>query len=526
MVSERYLFFALLIISSFITAGLTFVAQKRGHNTESKLSSLILLAITFYSFGYAFELISNTLPQMVFWSRLQYLGIVNISPLWLILALHYNGFEKWLTRPVIFIIYIIPVLTLILHHTNLFHLYYLDLRIVDYNYFPIFAPVKGPWYWVQMVYQTIVNVTGLLIFVISGRKTNKLYNHQVIVILIGFLLPWIGNIIYLSGHSPLNLDLASLTLSLTALIICWGLKSFRLFDIVPIARTKVFESIRDGVIVLDNQNRIVDLNNTAKEMLGLSEHCIGLKSNQTLSDFPLLLKQLLSRERQVIISFENNNRINFIESRLSEIWDSFKKIIGYTLILCDQSEQIELLNKLRTLATVDSLTDVYNRRHFFEVCQQKLQRLQQANLPVAFILIDLDYFKEINDTHGHQTGDRVLGQAITNLRKGLTEKNIIGRVGGEEFAILLPECELTKAILIAEQLRALLDCTIQIDDGQIHLTASFGLSFSENSTIKLDLLLSQADIALYRSKADGRNTMTVFSPEMANPKKEISDIVL
>jgi diguanylate cyclase (GGDEF)-like protein len=519
MLSERYLFFGLLIISSLITASSAFVVQKRGHNKESKLCSLILLAITFYSFGYAFELISNTLSQMLFWSRVQYWGIVNLSPLWLILALRYNGFEKWLTRPVIIMIYLIPVLTLLLQHTNIFHLYYRNLAI-SHKYFPIFTTIKGPWYWVNGIYQTLANVGGMLLFIISERKTTKLYNHQVVLILIAFLLPWMGQIIYVTGHSPWNLDLASLTLSLTAFVIFWGLKSFRLFDIVPIARTKVFESIRDGVIVLDNQNRIVDLNNTAKEILGLTEHCLGLKIDQTLSGFPSLLKQLLSRERQIIIRFENNNRIRFIESRLSEIWDSFHKIIGYTVILSDQSEQIELMNKLRTLATVDSLTAVYNRRHFFEVCQQKLQRLQQANLPVAFILIDLDYFKAINDTYGHQTGDRVLGQAVANLRKGLTEKSIIGRVGGEEFAILLPECELTKAMLIVEQLRALLDSTIRVADGQIHLTASFGLSFSENSAVKLDLLLSQADIALYRSKAEGRNTVTIFNPEMAQSREE------
>jgi diguanylate cyclase (GGDEF)-like protein len=136
--------------------------------------------------------------------------------------------------------------------------------------------------------------------------------------------------------------------------------------------------------------------------------------------------------------------------------------------------------------------------------------LQQSRSPVAFILIDLDHFKEINDTYGHQTGDIVLKQASANLMSGLSGQSILGRVGGEEFAVLLPKCDLNKASLVAEQLRASVDTFIAVNEKQIHLTASFGVSGRENADPDVDLLFGQADEALYRSKDKGRNKVTVF----------------
>jgi diguanylate cyclase (GGDEF)-like protein/PAS domain S-box-containing protein len=512
MLFGRFFYFVLLIVSSGVTGNLALLTQKRGKNKESKLFGLLLLAITIYSFGYGFELISNTLPRILFWSKFQYFGIVWIAPLWIILALQYNGLDNWLTRPLTMLIFLIPILTLLIEYTNLQHLFYLRLVINCRGPFPTFAPIKGIWYWVNITYQNLALLTGMLLFLIAGRRTAKLYHSQVIVILTGFAFPWIGQLIYLSGHSPWNLDLVPLTLPLSAITFFWGLQNFSLFDIVPIARTKIFESIHDGVLVLDNQNRIVDLNTAAKQMIGLRENCLGLNITQAFADYPLLLKQLLSHTEQAIIRFENEGRDQYIESRLSEILDNSNRIIGYTVILTDQSEQIELLNKLRTLATIDSLTNVYNRRHFFETCQQKMIRLQQLKQPAAFILIDLDHFKAINDTYGHQTGDIVLKQAAANLINGLSgQKNIIGRVGGEEFAILLPEYDLSRAYRLAERLRSLVDIIIPVNDKQISLTASFGVSGGESANTDLDLLFCQADEALYRSKDQGRNMVAVFN---------------
>jgi diguanylate cyclase (GGDEF)-like protein len=515
---ERYLIFIILIASGGITGNLALSAQKRNKNATGKVFGFLLLAMTIYSCGYACELISNTLPMMRFWSNFQYLGIVCISPLWIILALLYNGLEKWLTRSILLLLFLIPALTFLIHFTNLGHLYYTSLTVNRQGPFPTFAPHLGPWYWVMTVYQDLSLLVGILFFLLMGRRENPFYHQQVSLIIVGVAFPLFGHLINLidhlnnlSGHSHWNLDLAPLALTLSAVLAYWGFYSFRLFDIVPIARTKVFESIHDGVLVLDLQNRIVDVNTAVNRMLNLPATSLGLNIDQVLSDYPQLIRQLLSRAEQTIIQIETEGKNHYLESKLSRIDDSFGHMIGYTVILTDKSEQILLFNELQTLATIDSLTAVYNRRYFFEVCLQKLVSLQQSRSPVAFILIDLDHFKEINDTYGHQTGDIVLKQASANLMSALSGQSILGRVGGEEFAVLLPKCDLSKASMVAEQLRASVDTFIAVNERQIHLTASFGVSGREHADTNVDLLFGQADEALYRSKDKGRNKVTAFS---------------
>jgi diguanylate cyclase (GGDEF)-like protein len=566
MFVERYLIFVILIVSGGITGSLAVTARKRNQNPVGKVFCLLLCSITCYSWGYAGELLSNTLPRMLFWSNFQYFGIVLLSPLWIILALLYNGLEKWLTRPNLVGLFLIPALTLVIHFTNFGQLYYAHPAVDTQGPFPTFAPQIGPWYWVTVVYQNLAFLMGTLLFIIMGRRENALYQRQWSIILLGVMLPWIGHLMTLSGFNPWGLDLTPLALTLTALITYWGFYNWSLFDIVPIARTKIFESIADGVLVLDLQNRVVDSNIAVNRMLNLPTACFGSKIDQVICAYPQLLQQLCSHAEMTTIQIEDDRATRYIESKLYLIFDSFHRAIGYTVILTDKSEQFLLLEELQTLATIDSLTNVFNRRYFFEMCRQEIDRLQSLKLPVSFILIDLDHFKEINDTYGHQNGDTALRQASAIIREGLLtqgDPHILGRVGGEEFAVLLPECPLSKAYAIAERLRSLSDTVLALTEpgaadikpdednvnsqrpistptemsapqtqnplriandqcptpnsqfsAPIHLsvplTASFGVSSSSNSSQKLDLLFSQADAALYRSKANGRNAVTVF----------------
>jgi diguanylate cyclase (GGDEF)-like protein len=509
---ERYFFVISLVISAGITGTISFLTHMRRKNRESRVFSLLLLAITIYCLGYALELQSDTLPKMLFWSNFQYLGIICISPLWLILALLYNGLERWLTRRKLGLLFLIPCLTLVIKYFNPYHLYYIHIGVNFTPPFPVFAPKVGLWYWVNSTYQILTLLTGMLLFLLMGRRENPLYRHQIAVILIGFLFPWIAFLFHLSGYSPWHIDLIPFALIITSIFVLCGFNYYHLFDIIPIAWTKVFESLHDGVLVLDNQSRIVELNATANRMLNLQNDSLGLKITDALSAVPQLGEQVTGHLEQIVIQTKNDNREQFLESKLFTITDSFNIITGYTIILTDKSEQIRLLNRLQTLATIDSLTEIKNRRFFFEKCRQELTRIQSQALPVSFVLIDLDRFKEINDTYGHQTGDIVLKQTVKRLMPKITAPNIFGRVGGEEFAVFLPECLIPQAQKIAERLlQALLEAPINVNSLQLQITASFGVSGDVNSTAtNLDLLFSQADEALYRSKANGRKMVTIF----------------
>ncbi|HET7664228.1 MAG TPA: diguanylate cyclase [Rhodanobacteraceae bacterium] len=166
-----------------------------------------------------------------------------------------------------------------------------------------------------------------------------------------------------------------------------------------------------------------------------------------------------------------------------------------------------LIRQLATLAHTDSLTGVSNRGWFVKQADIELQRCRRYTHPLSALLVDVDHFKQVNDTHGHAAGDTVLATMVKRCRKQLRTNDIIGRYGGEEFAICLPETSLESAMALAERLRQDIAATeITTPIGSIRITVSIGVAcLSPASGDSLDTLIAGADKALYAAKGDGRN---------------------
>jgi len=162
-------------------------------------------------------------------------------------------------------------------------------------------------------------------------------------------------------------------------------------------------------------------------------------------------------------------------------------------------------NMLHNLATTDSLTDIYNRREFLRLAEGELARSRRYGDPLAMVMLDVDNFKQINDTQGHHAGDQVLVQLANCISRNLRDIDIFGRLGGEEFAILLPMTDHTQALETAERLRKSLTGTqISADDQAMQVTASFGVAGLDDDGT-LGQILRRADTALYEAKRQGRN---------------------
>ncbi len=171
-------------------------------------------------------------------------------------------------------------------------------------------------------------------------------------------------------------------------------------------------------------------------------------------------------------------------------------------------------HRFKKIAEYDQLTGVSNRYHFNNQAQIALDYCDKNAKPVALILFDLDHFKQINDAHGHAAGDWALQAVVKTCRNFMRNNDVFGRIGGEEFAVLLPGCQTDKAALLAEICRdaiASIDCC---DSGfDFPLTASFGVSGSDTSGYVLKQLLADADVAMYRAKAAGRDQVISFEAE-------------
>jgi diguanylate cyclase (GGDEF)-like protein len=162
------------------------------------------------------------------------------------------------------------------------------------------------------------------------------------------------------------------------------------------------------------------------------------------------------------------------------------------------------------LARRDGLTGIFNRQHFVDEAEQQLRYCRRSARHACVVLIDLDHFKVVNDTHGHAVGDRVLSRAVEACQAHLRSTDVFGRLGGEEFGILLPDCELEQAQARAEQIRAAIATAVTGDNGPgIPISASFGVAVTARSGYELRALLIHADEALYRAKREGRNRVVV-----------------
>ncbi|MCH4293168.1 GGDEF domain-containing protein [Shewanella sp. 3B26] len=168
--------------------------------------------------------------------------------------------------------------------------------------------------------------------------------------------------------------------------------------------------------------------------------------------------------------------------------------------------------RLKQLAEYDSLTGLLSRGHFTQVAQSALTHAQTLKAPVSCVLFDVDHFKRINDCFGHATGDWALKQVASLCREQVREFEIFGRIGGEEFCLILPECDSAHARVIADKLRrTLASCDTSASGNDFVLTASFGLTDSQQAGYSLDQLLAQADRAMYSAKRAGRNQVKAYS---------------
>jgi diguanylate cyclase (GGDEF)-like protein len=166
------------------------------------------------------------------------------------------------------------------------------------------------------------------------------------------------------------------------------------------------------------------------------------------------------------------------------------------------------------LARRDSLTGIFSRQHFFEAALASLKYCGKSAREACVVVIDLDNFKAVNDSYGHAAGDLVLKRAVSICQSHLRSIDIFGRLGGEEFGILLPDCTLETALQRAEGLRASIVGLCSGDDSiDFPVSASFGVAGTKTSGYNLRQLLIDADGALYQAKRGGRNRVAVYQPE-------------
>ncbi|MCK1385852.1 sensor domain-containing diguanylate cyclase [Bradyrhizobium sp. 21] len=186
---------------------------------------------------------------------------------------------------------------------------------------------------------------------------------------------------------------------------------------------------------------------------------------------------------------------------------------GRMLTYVDITDLTQKAAMLETLATTDPLTGLYNRRHFLDGLDAEWSRFQRYYRSVSVLMLDIDHFKSVNDRYGHAVGDAAIKAVAAACLDGKRKSDIVGRLGGEEFAVLLPETSLSRARIVADRIRkCVMGAQIVADEIQFGVTVSIGIAEATVSMSGIDALMSAADHALYQAKAEGRNRCIAWAP--------------
>jgi len=332
-----------------------FVAVKvwRLRATASGATALVplALAIAEWSLGYALEIAGADLPTKIFWGKIQYIGIVAIPLLWVIFTYSHLTQGTRMTRRNVTLLSIVPLITLILAFTTEYHgLIWKDIRIQTVGTFSALAVTHGFWFWVYWVYSNILLLAGTIFILRSFKRTMGLFRRQNLILLIAVLTPWVGNVLYVTGFSPIPfMDLTPFALTISAVAFALGIYRFQLGNLAPVARDLVVEKMPDGMIVLDAQGNIVDINPALQNALGVSaSQVIGQRSKDVFNAWPSLVERyenILEAQDEIVLGEGETQR--WIELRLAPLVDSRNRLLGRVVTARDVTRRKQMEEALR-----------------------------------------------------------------------------------------------------------------------------------------------------------------------------------
>ncbi|MBM3145852.1 MAG: PAS domain S-box protein [Chloroflexi bacterium] len=563
-----------LALTALVTTGLSVLLWRRRAAPGAVPLALLLLAISEWVAAYCLELLGADLSTKHFWAQVQYFGIVALPLAWLHFTSCYpHREERKRHRPwLVALLLTVPVLTLVsvwipAHHD----LIWVEHHVEQSGPFLVLRTQWGIVFWIFVLYTYATLVYGSYLLLKKTFRSDPGYRSQTVAILVAVLVPWIGNGVYLFELSPLpGLDLSPFGFAVSGLALAWSILGQKMMDLAPIARNIVVENMLSAVIVLDDRQRIVDLNPSAVELFGGgSEEWFGKPATAFSVVWPELadaIPEVFPDECQGVVSRQLEGTTRWYDLHLSALRDEKGRAIGRLILLLDittRRQERAALEELRQavetsgeaifMTDVDGLITYINPaftrlygytaeevvgkttprilksgvhtqgqyEHFWQtllsdttVKGQLINRSRSGDL----IIVE-GSANPIHDARGKIVGFLAIQHDVTreaeNQRKveeaearyrGLVEQLPIGRYGGEEFALVLPETDLQAALQAAERLRACVaDAPISFAGSHLTITISVGVAALSEKTPDLSSLLNQADEAMLRAKRGGRN---------------------
>lgn len=504
---------ALMLLSgSSCAACAIYVLRRRGAVGRIGLVA-VLLGSAIWGLAYGAELGSLTRSGQEFWGAAKYVGVALLPPAWLIFSLQYTGRERFVTPRILAALCVEPVwvlLTLAIPSTR--HL----VRSYPAGSTSALVEIQlGPGFYVLLAYSAALAAVGSGLLSLTLLRISTAYRRQSLVLLSAVALVWITNIFATVGVGPFrSLDPTPPALAVAGLMLILGVFRFGLLDLVPVARTTLIETMPDPVLVLDAHHRVIDHNPAAERALRMSAPpLLGTRFEQLLGmELPARGDDRPTRHELTLAEAGEDRTFELMISVLGKARSDGP---GRLVVLRDITARKRAERRLAWLAHFDVLTGLPNRALFHDRLEQALAATRGRSGSLAVLFLDLDRFKLINDSLGHEVGDEVLAAVSRRLQGALSSEDTLARFGGDEFSVLLANIENPREpVTVAQEMQAALSAPLPVNGRDLVVSASVGIAVFPSGGMDQRSLIRQADAAMYEAKARGGNRIHVSSPQL------------
>lgn len=506
---------------------LVFLIWPRRRIPGGRFLLVFALGVFEWTFAGSVEAVVTQQETKILWSQIEYLGMTLVAPSILLFIQSYLRKDKLKIQQIL-PWYIFPILTDIIAWTNASH------RLLWTGFTPgnralnVLIYHHGPWFYANAAFMYAAMAFSIFLLVRALFSHQQVFRLQITVILISLFFPIASGTAYLIGWEPVpGMDISALGCAFTGMIITLAILRFQLLDLLPVARAALVEHMRDGVIVIDTKERIVDLNPAVQKFFKVKSKAVIGKDIREILPEALAGHLTDGSLDESVFEMQTADPNTFIEVYTIPLKDRRKETTGTLLILRDitkrkkaefelQDSNLELQDKLARIAVLqeslqvqavrDPLTNLYNRRYLEETLNREIGRAQRSGLPLSVVMMDIDHFKNVNDQFGHTIGDEVLKSLAELIRTTSRREDIACRYGGEEFVLILPGSTIDCAANRAEEWRQkFADLKFETPRGTASATLSIGVAvYPGHGETDVDLI-HNADEAMYMAKQNGRN---------------------
>ncbi|MEZ5557379.1 MAG: diguanylate cyclase [Pseudomonadales bacterium] len=498
------------LLSALVAAG-TYLRLRTKTRVPGMQALLTLLALVLFWSGCLFVeslFVAGAIKRLAVLAATVAINLVPVC--WFAFAICYTRRQMRLSRLTLNLVCIVPLVTAVLACSNDWHhLVWTGQQLVTAEGYVGLRTEPGLWGQLQFVYSYGVSVvaTSILAYALA-QTTDEL--KPVLAVIAAPLMVAVANLSHVfSWHPSPWFDLTSLGLAAAALVLDRGVLRYGVLDTIPVLRDRVLEQLSEGVVVINATGAIVDINRAALRLLDLNRGELG--NRQLASVLPnVVLGDLLQGGGDPLEVTLRGRTYDVSSSRLDPTDPAPDAVLVFRDVTKRRETEQELREaqrELERLAHTDPLTGLNNRRLFMQRLAEEVQRAERSDGCLSVLLFDLDYFKRVNDRHGHDVGDQVLQQVARAACEVKRMSDVAARIGGEEFALLLPETSQSGAMHVAQRLRAAIEAADTPDpEGRpITVTASIGVATLSCPSSNPLRILKLADSALYRAKRAGRN---------------------